>query len=139
MTMPTPAALRDQLAEMVIKDLLGPAAGPEEELHHYEDHVFKRYLVGMLAPKGSEGERRGARYRFRGARKAGSSAPRTPAILILAIFYQSLVVAIRKNTMDGGLVCQNENCCPNPAPHPTHQNDGTMPSPMTCRGEQWQP
>jgi len=102
MTMPTPAALRDQLAEMVIKDLLGPAAGPEEELHHYEDHVFKRYLVGMLAPEGSEvageelddlavgesdggrldegmsagidsgqvereGERRGARYRFRGA------------------------------------------------------------------------
>ncbi|MFM8443289.1 MAG: hypothetical protein ACKN9W_08110, partial [Methylococcus sp.] len=54
MTDPTPAALRDQLADMVIKDLLGPAGGPEEELHYYEDHVFKRYLVGMLAPKGSE-------------------------------------------------------------------------------------
>ena len=54
MSHPTPAALRDQLAEMVIKDLLGPAAGPEEELSQYEDHAFKRYLVGMLAPKGSE-------------------------------------------------------------------------------------
>jgi hypothetical protein len=51
---PTPAALRDQLADMVIKDLLGPAAGPEEELNQYEDHAYKRYLVGMLAPKGSE-------------------------------------------------------------------------------------
>ena len=34
--------------------LLGPAGGPDEELHQYEDHAFKRYLVGMLAPKGSE-------------------------------------------------------------------------------------
>lgn len=54
MSQPNPATLRDQLAERVIKDLLGPAAGPEEELHQYEDHAFKRYLVGMLAPKGSE-------------------------------------------------------------------------------------
>ncbi|MFM8443146.1 MAG: hypothetical protein ACKN9W_07370 [Methylococcus sp.] len=38
----TPATLRDQLTEMVIKVLLGPAAGPEEELYHYIDHVFKR-------------------------------------------------------------------------------------------------
>jgi len=53
MTDPAPATLRDQLAEMVIKDLLGPTS-PEEELHQYEDHAFKRYLVGMLAPKGSE-------------------------------------------------------------------------------------
>ena len=51
---PSPATLRDELTAMVIKDLLGPAGGPEEELHQYEDHVFKRYLVGMLAPKGSE-------------------------------------------------------------------------------------
>ena len=39
---------------MVIRDLLGPAAGSEEELSQFEDHVYGRYLVGMLAPKGSE-------------------------------------------------------------------------------------
>ena len=39
---------------MVIRDLLGPAGGPDEELNQYEDHAFQRYLIGMLAPKGSE-------------------------------------------------------------------------------------
>ena len=39
---------------MVVRDLLGPAGGPEEELNQYEDHVYGRYLVGMLAPKSSE-------------------------------------------------------------------------------------
>src|ERR1035437_6014073 len=51
---PTPAAIRDELTDMVIRDLLGPAGGPEEELSQYEDHVYGRYLVGMLAPKSSE-------------------------------------------------------------------------------------
>src|SRR5262249_34773738 len=32
----------------------GPAGGPEEELDQREDHVYQRYLVGMLAPKASE-------------------------------------------------------------------------------------
>jgi hypothetical protein len=50
----TPAAIRDELTAMVIRDLLGPAGGPEEELDKYEDHVYGRYLVGMLAPKSSE-------------------------------------------------------------------------------------
>jgi len=50
----TPAAIRDELTEMVIRDPLGPAGGPEEELNQYEDHVYGRYLVGMLAPKSSE-------------------------------------------------------------------------------------
>ena len=54
MTTPTPADLRDQLTEMVIRDLLGPAGGPEEELDRREDHTYQRYLVGMLAPKGKE-------------------------------------------------------------------------------------
>ncbi|MBC7706734.1 MAG: helicase, partial [Rhodoferax sp.] len=31
-----------------------PAGGLEEELDQYEDHAYQRYLVGMLAPKGSE-------------------------------------------------------------------------------------
>src|ERR1022692_4389174 len=51
---PAPAAIRDELTDMVIRDLLGPAGGPEEELGQFEDHVYGRYLVGMLAPQDSE-------------------------------------------------------------------------------------
>src|ERR1035437_4301831 len=54
LTPPTRAAIRDELTDMVIRDLLGPAGGPEEELNQYEDHVYGRYLVGMLAPQDSE-------------------------------------------------------------------------------------
>ena len=54
LTTPLPAAIRDELTDMVIRDLLGPAGGPEEELNQYEDHVYGRYLVGMLAPQDSE-------------------------------------------------------------------------------------
>jgi len=50
----TPSAIRDELTDMVVRDLLGPAGGPDEELSQYEDHAYSRYLVGMLAPKGSE-------------------------------------------------------------------------------------
>ena len=50
----TPAGIRDELTSMVVRDLLGPAGGPDEELNQYEDHVYGRYLVGMLAPKSSE-------------------------------------------------------------------------------------
>lgn len=50
----TPSDLRDELTDMVVRDLLGPAGGPDEELNQYEDHAYQRYLVGMLAPKGSE-------------------------------------------------------------------------------------
>ena len=49
-----PSAIRNELTDMVIRDLLGPAGGPDEELNQYEDHAFQRYLVGMLAPKASE-------------------------------------------------------------------------------------
>src|ERR1019366_10602027 len=54
LTTPLPAAIRDELTDMVIRDLLGPAGGPEEELNQFEDHVYGRYLVGMLAPQDSE-------------------------------------------------------------------------------------
>ena len=47
----TPSDFRNELTEMVIRDLLGPAGGPDEELNQYEDHAYQRYLVGMLAPK----------------------------------------------------------------------------------------
>jgi hypothetical protein len=46
-----PHTIRDELTAMVVKDLLGPAGGPEEELHQREDRVTNRYLVGVLAPK----------------------------------------------------------------------------------------
>src|SRR5438093_13072610 len=47
----TPHAIRDELTDMVVNDLLGPAGGPAEELDQREDRVTGRYLVGMLAPK----------------------------------------------------------------------------------------
>ena len=50
----TPNELRDDLMEMAVRDLLGPAGGPEEEPDQREDHIYQRYLVGMLAPKDSE-------------------------------------------------------------------------------------
>ena len=50
----SPSSIRDELTAMVVRDLLGPAGGPNEELDQYEDHAYQRYLVGMLAPKGSE-------------------------------------------------------------------------------------
>lgn len=50
----TPSDLRNELSDMVVRDLLGPAGGPDEELNQYEDHAYQRYLVGMLAPKGKE-------------------------------------------------------------------------------------
>jgi hypothetical protein len=56
MTLPviTPHIIRDELTRMIVRDLLGPAGGEDEELDQCEDHVYQRYLVGMLAPKASE-------------------------------------------------------------------------------------
>jgi Helicase conserved C-terminal domain len=48
LTPPTPWELRSELQDLVLRDLLGPAAGPEEEVD--EPRVLNRYLVGMLAP-----------------------------------------------------------------------------------------
>lgn len=48
--MTTPAQLRAELEELVWKDLLGPAGGPEEIID--EPTVSGRYVVGVLAPKG---------------------------------------------------------------------------------------
>ena len=54
LTVTTPHTIRDELTRMVVRDLLGPAGGEDEELDQREDHVYQRYLVGMLAPKASE-------------------------------------------------------------------------------------
>jgi hypothetical protein len=45
---PSALSLRDQFEEMVIKELLGPAGGPEEELL---ESPGTRYFVGVLAPR----------------------------------------------------------------------------------------
>ncbi|MEQ1933097.1 MAG: helicase, partial [Fimbriimonadaceae bacterium] len=41
--------IREEFQQLVLKDLLGPAAGPEEEIN--ETWVSSRYLVGWLAPR----------------------------------------------------------------------------------------
>ncbi len=41
--------IRDELQQLVLNDLLGPADGEEEEVN--ELYVRERYLVGMLAPQ----------------------------------------------------------------------------------------
>lgn len=43
------ANLRNHLQEIVLRDLLGPASGPEEEVE--ENRVTDRYLVGLLSPR----------------------------------------------------------------------------------------
>src|SRR5437868_6464120 len=47
---PTPLELRAELENLVIRDLLGPAGGPDEIVD--EGTVRGRYIVGMLAPRG---------------------------------------------------------------------------------------
>src|SRR6476646_5321841 len=55
-SVPSPHAVRDELTGMVVKDLLGPAGGPDEELDQREDRASGRYLIGMLAPKSTRVE-----------------------------------------------------------------------------------
>ena len=45
----TPYQIRQELEARVVKDLLGPAEGPQEEID--DGRVSDRYLVGLLAPK----------------------------------------------------------------------------------------
>lgn len=51
-SIPSPTKIRDEVERMVLKDLLGPVGGHEEEID--EPSVRDRYLVGMLAPKRQE-------------------------------------------------------------------------------------
>ncbi|GHO65079.1 helicase [Ktedonobacter sp. SOSP1-52] len=46
--LPTQYEVRDEMVDMVLRDLLGPAGGSEEEIK--ESRVRDRYLVGALAP-----------------------------------------------------------------------------------------
>lgn len=51
--MPTPCELREELIDLLRRDLMGPADGEEEELSPYENRVTRRYPLGGLAPGGS--------------------------------------------------------------------------------------
>jgi hypothetical protein len=68
---PSHADIRDELEDLVIRDLLGPAGGPDEEVG--EDRVRERYLVGMLAPKRQTGSEE-AEAPTKGGKKAQSGA-----------------------------------------------------------------
>lgn len=46
---PSPQELRDELAQLVVTDLLGPIGGPEEELR---GNPAEHYIIGRLAPGG---------------------------------------------------------------------------------------
>ncbi len=48
-SLPSPTALRAELEDLVVRELLGPAGGAEEEVD--ESRVSDRYLVGILAPR----------------------------------------------------------------------------------------
>jgi len=48
-SIPSLMKIREELEQMVLRDLLGPVGGPEEKVD--EQSVRDRYLVGMLAPK----------------------------------------------------------------------------------------
>jgi hypothetical protein len=49
---PSPWVLRRELEQAVVKELLGPAGGPDEEVD--ERKVRDRYLAGMLAPESQQ-------------------------------------------------------------------------------------
>nr|MCU0937529.1 hypothetical protein [Gammaproteobacteria bacterium] len=46
---PSPRRLRAELEDLVLRDLLGPRQGPNEEVQ--EERLQDRYLVGLLAPR----------------------------------------------------------------------------------------
>ncbi|MEN6290806.1 MAG: hypothetical protein ABFD07_02160, partial [Methanobacterium sp.] len=48
----TPSAnqIRQELQDLILRDLLGPAGGEEETID--EPYVRDRYILGLLAPRG---------------------------------------------------------------------------------------
>lgn len=47
---PSTYRIREELVDLVTRDLLGPANGPEEIVT--DEQVFDRYILGLIAPKG---------------------------------------------------------------------------------------
>jgi hypothetical protein len=52
-TVIAPVDLRQQLRELIVADLLGPAGGEREVFADPRERVSVRYLVGILAPRGT--------------------------------------------------------------------------------------
>lgn len=77
---PTPQEIRKEIETLIIKELHGPAGGPEEELN--ERNVHNRYILGTLAPRNQiteiepQDELAEAGY---GNREDGSTEPSVPA------------------------------------------------------------
>ena len=73
---------------MVLKDLLGPVGGPEEEID--EPSVRDRYLVGMLAPKRQElSPSSSTTCRPEAAGRAKTARPRSPSPAAKTMFPSS--------------------------------------------------
>ena len=53
----TPVELRQELHDLIVADLVGPAGGEREVLADPRERVSVRYLAGMLAPRDSAYER----------------------------------------------------------------------------------
>jgi len=51
-TQKSPSAIRDELQSLVLKELLGPANGADEEMSEPNISVGDRYILGKLAPNG---------------------------------------------------------------------------------------
>jgi hypothetical protein len=49
----SPTELRREFHDLIVADLLGPAGGDHETLADRRERVSARYLVGMLAPRGT--------------------------------------------------------------------------------------
>jgi hypothetical protein len=83
---PTPVQIRAEFEQLIVDDLYGPAGGDEEQLADLRPS--ERYLVGMLAPKGTlaaDPERQDdARVEQTDGEEALPDAPAAPAALFPA-------------------------------------------------------
>ncbi len=77
---PSSVAVRAELEDLVVRELLGPAGGPVEEVD--ESRVSDRYLVGILVPRRTQSvprsptrSRRTARARWKTAAPMISPCP----------------------------------------------------------------
>jgi hypothetical protein len=86
-TTPSPAALRAELEDMIVRDLLGPIGGERERIPGNE-RVSDWYAVGMLAPRntvGTDRERDNSAEGTEGEEDTGGEEPtqRTAAKMLL--------------------------------------------------------
>lgn len=108
-TVPTPSEIRADLVRRVSGDLLGPLDGDDEVIRGYQKEdgtwsspgrVRDRYLVGMLAPKGTvaaEPERDDDVGPEEGDEPGGVQDGRTPG-LVLAQSSMGITVVVEKST-----------------------------------------